>query len=412
VVRPIAASRVAEAPAKDAHCSYDFPCDTESSAYLMSEQHPEFVHTLLEYKLQERLDAALSTINSLSKEDVLQCDGACLTEIVRQFAVAPPILRPEQMYADERIGEVEDILSGHRTGQTNHSFFIPVEREAEWLEDVGSQRVALDGNPLAFLDKKRARIDIRLTVSPEDEEGTLKRKLKQRTDLVERYAVSVANRVVEFNNTLAEEMANALNIRKNAITKAAKELAATALPRVHNPEHAETAIKIERLLRGLGTHMTGEATREEGAPVRSFIVHGHDHQSLYELIHYLQNTLELDKPIVLQQMPGQGRTLIEKFESEAEATELVFVLLTPDDKVANSSDTDIEKRRARQNVIFEMGFFLGKLGRTSGKVLLLHKGSLDIPSDIAGIEYIDVTNGIESAGEKISRELRALGVLR
>jgi predicted nucleotide-binding protein len=381
----------------------------------MSEQHPEFVHTLLEYRLQERLETALSTINSLSKEEVLQCDGACLTEIVRQFAVAPPILRPDRMSADERIGEVEDILSGHRTGQTNHSFFISVEREAEWLEDVGTQRVTPDGYPLAFLDKERSWIDIRLMLSPEDEEGTLSSKLEHRTALVEQYAESVADRIVEFNKTLAEKMADALNTRKAAFAKAEQELAATALPRVHNPAHAETAIKLERILRGLGTHMTGEAAQNEDAQarnVRSFIVHGHDHQSLYELVYYLQNTLKLDEPAVLQNMPNEGKTLIEKFESEAELTDLVFVLLTPDDELAKDSDTETEKYRARQNVIFEMGFFLGKLGRKSGKILLLHKGPLDIPSDIAGIGYIDITSGIESAGEQIRRELRPLGVLR
>src|SRR5215208_7000976 len=203
----------------------------------MSEQHPDFVHTLLEYRLQERLDTAIGTVNDLSQEDVLQCDGACLTEIVRQFAVAPPILRPDLMYADERIGESEEILSGRRTGHTNHSFFIPVEREADWLEDVGNQ-----GYPLAFLDRKRARIEIRLVISPEDEEGALKEKLEHRTNLVEQYAASVTERAIEFNKTLAEKMANALNIRKKAIAKAEQELAATALPRVHNPAHAETAI--------------------------------------------------------------------------------------------------------------------------------------------------------------------------
>ncbi|HET9211643.1 MAG TPA: TIR domain-containing protein, partial [Thermoanaerobaculia bacterium] len=62
--------------------------------------------------------------------------------------------------------------------------------------------------------------------------------------------------------------------------------------------------------------------------------------------------------------------------------------------------------------ILELGFFLGKLGRKSGKVLLLHKGPLEIPSDIHGIGYIDISNGIESAGEAIRRELRALGALR
>ena len=71
-----------------------------------------------------------------------------------------------------------------------------------------------------------------------------------------------------------------------------------------------------------------------------------------------------------------------------------------------------EKRRARQNVIFELGFFLGKLGRESGKILLLHKGPVEIPSDINGIEYIDISNGIESAGERIRKELRALGILK
>lgn len=381
----------------------------------MSEQHPDFVYTRLDWKLQERLDAAMGTVNDLSREDVLRCDNACLTEIVRQFAVAPPLLRLDSMSADERIGESEDLISQRKTGQTLHSFFIPVEREVDWLEDVRDQTVTSDGNPLAFLDRKRDRISIRLTVSPEDEEGTLKRKLDHRANLVKRYTDSVAERLVEFNKTLAEQMATALNSRKNSVIKADKELEAVGLPRVHNPEHAETDIQFERLLQGLGTHMTGETPRDEDTQVRnlrSFIVHGHDHKSLYELKDYLQNTLKLDEPVVLQQMPSGGKTLIEKFETEAEAIELVFVLLTPDDKIADPHDPDTKKRRARQNVILEMGFFLGKLGRKSGKILLLHKGPVDIPSDIAGIEYIDITNGIENAGEKIRRELQALGVLK
>lgn len=112
-----------------------------------------------------------------------------------------------------------------------------------------------------------------------------------------------------------------------------------------------------------------------GCEIRSFIVHGHDHQSLYELKDYLQNNLKLGEPVILRQMPGLGRTLIEKFEREAEAVELVFVLLTPDDTVADPADPDSQKSRARQNVILKLGFFLGKLGRASGRVLLLHKGA-------------------------------------
>lgn len=57
------------------------------------------------------------------------------------------------------------------------------------------------------------------------------------------------------------------------------------------------------------------------------------------------------------------------------------------------------KRRARQNVIFELGFFLGVLGRESGRVILLYVNPLELPSDLSGLIYIDVTNGIESAGK-------------
>jgi predicted nucleotide-binding protein len=381
----------------------------------MSDQQPPFIYTYLETKLQERLAVALEFISTLSKEDVLRCDGGCLTELVREFAVAPPLLRSDLMVADEKIIEPVDMTFDRKTGDTNHSFFIPIERDAEWLEEVNSQRTAIDGYPLAFLDKNRARVSIRLRLTPEDEDGALKRKLDYRRNVVEQYANSVAAKLVEFNNDLAEKMTLELNKRKSAIVKAEKELENVGLPRVHNPQHEERAIQIERLLQSLGTYMTSTSSHKEESEervIRSFIVHGHDHQSLYELKNYLQNTLKLGEPIVLRETPIRGKTIIEKFEREAETIELVFVLLTPDDKVADSAAPDTEKRRARQNVILELGFFLGKLGRDSGRILLLHKGPVEIPSDIIGIEYIDITNGIESAGETIRRELKASGILK
>ena len=60
----------------------------------------------------------------------------------------------------------------------------------------------------------------------------------------------------------------------------------------------------------------------------------------------------------------------------------------------------------RQNVIFEMGFFLAHLGRKSGRVILLHKGPIDLPSDISGVVYVDISHGIEAAGEAIRREVQ------
>ena len=51
------------------------------------------------------------------------------------------------------------------------------------------------------------------------------------------------------------------------------------------------------------------------------------------------------------------------------------------------------------------GYFYAALKRKSAKILLLHKGDLELPSDISGIIYIDITNGIEAAGGQIEREL-------
>lgn len=140
-----------------------------------------------------------------------------------------------------------------------------------------------------------------------------------------------------------------------------------------------------------------------------FIVHGQDDEALLELKNYLQNNLKWDEPIVLRERPSGGKTIIDKFEQEARDLDLVFVLMTPDDEIVSNSP--VSKRRSRQNVIFELGFFYAKMQRESGKILLLRKGNTDLPSDIAGIIYIDISYGIRAAGEDIRRELTALGWL-
>jgi CheY-like chemotaxis protein len=142
--------------------------------------------------------------------------------------------------------------------------------------------------------------------------------------------------------------------------------------------------------------------------LRPFIVHGHDEQTKLEVKNYLQNTLGLPEPIILHEEPSLGRTLIEKFEDLSATAELAFVLLTPDDRLASPTDGDVEKRRARQNVILELGFFLGTLGRRSGRVFLLYKGPLELPSDLSGVVYIDIGKGIEAASDQIRREIAAL----
>lgn len=132
-----------------------------------------------------------------------------------------------------------------------------------------------------------------------------------------------------------------------------------------------------------------------------FIVHGHDQLIKLELESYLRD-LELE-PIILHKVDGEGLTIIEKFEKNANLCDFAFILLTPDDPL-NSFESHNSEFRARPNVIMELGYFIGKLGRK--RVAILRKGNVEIHSDILGIEYISIDHGIEAAGEKIRRRLR------
>jgi DNA-binding NarL/FixJ family response regulator len=141
-----------------------------------------------------------------------------------------------------------------------------------------------------------------------------------------------------------------------------------------------------------------------GSP-QTFIVHGRDREAVLELKHFVQNRLRFKEPIILDEQRADGRTIIEKFEHYAAKADIVFVLLTPDD-IGSLKDAPITAEgRPRMNVVFEFGYFLGALSRHSGRVLVLHKGPIEMPSDTSGMAFIDIGNGIEAAGERIRIEL-------
>ena len=94
--------------------------------------------------------------------------------------------------------------------------------------------------------------------------------------------------------------------------------------------------------------------------------------------------LELS-PIILHEQPNQGRTIIEKFEEYSDVG-FAVVLLTPDDVGGPADESSTQRPRARQNVILELGFFLGKLGRERTCALLVD--DVEIPSDYDGVLYI------------------------
>jgi predicted nucleotide-binding protein/CheY-like chemotaxis protein len=139
---------------------------------------------------------------------------------------------------------------------------------------------------------------------------------------------------------------------------------------------------------------------------RAFVVHGHDEVALLQLKNYLQNVLHWPEPVILREQPNYGRTLIEKFEELAGRIDCVFVLLTPDDAIVSKQSP--EPRRSRQNVIFELGFFFGQIGRESGRVIVLYKGPTELPTDIHGIAWIGIDKGVEAASEEIRREVASL----
>lgn len=144
---------------------------------------------------------------------------------------------------------------------------------------------------------------------------------------------------------------------------------------------------------------------------KAFIVHGHDNHMKQELEIFLHG-INIE-PIVLHRQADEGLTIIEKFEKHSDV-QYAFVLLTPDDigipinKFDEKSPLTNYEFRARQNVIFELGYFIGKLGR--GKVCTLYKEGITLPSDIQGLVYKKINERIEEVGFPIIQELKKAGL--
>jgi predicted nucleotide-binding protein len=134
---------------------------------------------------------------------------------------------------------------------------------------------------------------------------------------------------------------------------------------------------------------------------RVFVVHGHDDGAREAVARFLEKIGF--KAIILHEQANQGRTVIEKVEAHGDVG-FAVVLLTPDD-TGCAKGGELEPR-ARQNVLLELGYFIGRLGRE--KVCALKRGDLEIPSDFAGAvwEKMDDSGGWKQA---LGRELQAAG---
>ncbi|MBN8532064.1 MAG: nucleotide-binding protein [Alphaproteobacteria bacterium] len=135
-----------------------------------------------------------------------------------------------------------------------------------------------------------------------------------------------------------------------------------------------------------------------------FLVHGHDKEALETTARYLHKLgLEV---IILNEQPSSGMTIIEKIETYSDVA-FAVVLLTPDDIGAKKTDHPQYAPRARQNVIFELGYFMAKLSRK--RVIGLLKDRVEKPSDYDGVNYIQMDGG-DSWKLYLAKEMKAAGL--
>lgn len=146
-----------------------------------------------------------------------------------------------------------------------------------------------------------------------------------------------------------------------------------------------------------------KAAVTQEVPVTSrkvFVVHGRDNEAKNDVARFLSK-IGLEE-IILNERPNIGRHLLTKFQDESEGASFAVVLITPDDECGLPGAP--LRKRARQNVVFELGFFIGRLGPS--RVAALVKGDVEKPSDFDGVGYID----LDPAGgwkRLLARELKA-----
>ncbi len=138
-------------------------------------------------------------------------------------------------------------------------------------------------------------------------------------------------------------------------------------------------------------------TTEKKVPQKVFIIHGHDERLKMEVELFLRSIQV--SPVILHQQEDRGRTIIEKLIEESQEAGFAIALFTPDD-----IQEDLTKR-ARQNVLLETGYFMGKLGRD--RVRMIVREGTEIPSDLSGILHTKLDERWKSS---LLKELKAAGI--
>ena len=130
-----------------------------------------------------------------------------------------------------------------------------------------------------------------------------------------------------------------------------------------------------------------------------FIVHGHNEAIKQSVARLIEK--QGINAVILHEQPNQGATIIEKFEENSQVG--AAICLFSADDLGRPKASSEEKSRARQNVVFEAGYFMGKLGRD--RVVIIADKDVELPSDMQGIVYTDSN----SWQFEVLKELKAIG---
>jgi predicted nucleotide-binding protein len=139
-----------------------------------------------------------------------------------------------------------------------------------------------------------------------------------------------------------------------------------------------------------------------------FVVYGQDPVAREQLEAMLRRW-QLE-PLILDQLPSEGQTLIEKLERVRGNAAFSVVLATPDDEGHRAGRPDEKAHRARQNVVLELGMMFAVLGRRRVAILLKDPGNMERPSDIQGLIYIPFKDHVSETAVQLAKEMNAYGI--
>jgi predicted nucleotide-binding protein len=171
-----------------------------------------------------------------------------------------------------------------------------------------------------------------------------------------------------------------------------------------DPQKKTTEGKLEEIF----AVTEGSANRKTSNKV--FVVYGHDESARRDLDGLLRRW-QLE-PVILDQLPSEGQTIIEKLERYCldEEVKYAIVLATPDDEGHRVNHPDEKVYRARQNVVLELGMMLAKLGRKKVAVLIKGQERMERPSDIQGLIYIPFKDNLQKEVQvNLAKEMNAQG---